>query len=322
MCAAPDRGLDLGPPDLARLLDRFDLGDGATIAPAADRGQQGSVWKLTSSRGAFAVKTMFETWTEDEVAEPAEFQQLVHAAGVAVPGVVRTVDGGVLADVDGRTVRVYDWVDLRAPNPLLDPSAVGAVVAAIHRVRWVESTSVHPWYTEPVGAARWTELCDAAVRERAPFADDLTAMVEGMIALESLLEPAADIQTCHCDLWADNVRSTPAGEVCVIDWENAGPADPSQELCLPLYDFGSDATRARALYGAYREDGGPARIERPGQFSMLIAQLGHINERAISRWLRDGATIEQRAHDAALFGEFVSRPLTLALIDEILGAIA
>ncbi|MCU1397943.1 MAG: aminoglycoside phosphotransferase [Acidimicrobiales bacterium] len=309
-------------PDLATVLDRFDLGDDATLADVPDRGQRGLVWKLTSSRGAFAVKSMFETWAEADVAEPAAYQQLVHATGVALPGIVRTVDGRVLAEIDGRTVRVYDWVDIQAPDPLLDTAAVGAVVAAIHRVRTVANTAVHPWYREPVGAGRWTELRDAAVREHAPFAEDLAAMVEGMIALESLLEPPADIQTCHCDLWADNVRSTSGGGVCVIDWEDAGPADPSQELCLVLYEFGGDAPRSRALYDAYRDAGGTARVERPGHFSMLIAQLGHINERAISGWLREGATTEQRAHDADLFGEFVSRPLTLALIEEILDAIA
>jgi thiamine kinase-like enzyme len=39
-----------------------------------------------------------------------------------------------------------------------------------------------------------------------------------------------DLQVCHCDLWADNVVGTPTGGVCVIDRENCGPADPSQEL--------------------------------------------------------------------------------------------
>lgn len=156
-----------------------------------------------------------------------------------VPDIVRSVDGRVVADIDGRSVRVFEWIDLRAPDPMLDPAAVGTVIAAIHRVHWVESTTIHPRYTEPVGAQRWHESCSAAATQHAPFADDLDMLVGEMIALESLIERAVDVQTCHCDLWADNTRSTVTGEVCVIDWENAGPADPSQELCLLLYEFGS-----------------------------------------------------------------------------------
>ena len=45
------------------------------------------------------------------------------------------------------------------------------------------------------------------------------------------------LQTCHRDLWADNVLPTADGGVCVIDWENSGPADPSQELGCVLFEF-------------------------------------------------------------------------------------
>ena len=41
--------------------------------------------------------------------------------------------------------------------------------------------------------------------------------------------------------------------MCVIDWENSGPGDPSQELGCVLFEFGrSDPGRARALVTAYR----------------------------------------------------------------------
>ena len=56
------------------------------------------------------------------------------------------------------------------------------------------------------------------------------------------------IQTCHRDLWADNVLPTADGGVCVIDWENSGPADPSQELGCVLFEFARfDPGRVRAL---------------------------------------------------------------------------
>ena len=84
------------------------------------------------------------------------------------------------------------------------------------------------------------------------------------------------------DLWADNARGTPSGGLCVIDWENGGLADPNQELGIALFEFGlGDAARERALYDGYLDGGGLGRIEGPGDFSMLIAQLGHITEWAL-----------------------------------------
>ncbi len=53
--------------------------------------------------------------------------------------------------------------------------------------------------------------------------------------LESWMEPPQALQTCHRDLWADSVLPTGNGGVCVIDWEDSGPADPSQELGCVLF---------------------------------------------------------------------------------------
>jgi len=48
-----------------------------------------------------------------------------------------------------------------------------------------------------------------ARRQRAPFADQLAGLRDELVALESLLQPVTPKQTCHLDLWADNVRGTP-----------------------------------------------------------------------------------------------------------------
>jgi len=310
---------------VADIASSFDLGDDAVIGPSAARGEQGQVWRLTSSRGTFAVKELFGAWTEDEVRVAADYQDAVTAAGVHVPQIVRTTDGDVLLDggEDRPMIRVYAWTDLRDPDPLLDPAAVGRTVAALHRVHRTDTAPVHPWYTEPVGAARWDELRDAAMAEGAPFAADLVAARDEMVALEGLRSEPANVQLCHSDLWADNLRSTPDGVPCVIDWENTGSADPAQELGLVLYEFGgADSARVRAVYDGYIAAGGPYRVTTRGDFWMVAAQLMHINERAVELWVAPDATDDQRRHYAALFGEYVARPLTLGLIDSMLAAIA
>ena len=94
-----------------------------------------------------------------------------------------------------------------------------------------------------------------------------------------------------------------------IDWENVGLADPSQELGLVLFEFGcGEAARARALYDAYLEAGGPGRIDRPGNFSMVSARDGSTRHALASSNAMKAASTRSslRASPAAWFDEMVA----------------
>jgi Ser/Thr protein kinase RdoA (MazF antagonist) len=305
--------------DLAR---RFGLGGAARLSdgPVA-RGKQGLVWRLDTADGSWAVKVPLRQSDEDEVRPAAAFQEAAHAAGIPTPRVRRTTEGYVFTSLGGTQVRVYEWVDLRAPDAGLDPGRVGAVVAAIHRVSVTDPGPVDPWYHEPVGAGRWDHLIRQLAEAGAPFAGQLAGLRDELVALESWIKPPETLQTCHRDLWADNVLPTADGGVCVIDWENSGPADPNQELGCVLFEFTrADPGRARALTQAYREAGGPAAVNRRRHFSMLIAQLGHITETAASDWLTPNPRSPERADSAAWVGEVLQEPHTRELLDTILAA--
>ena len=304
------------------LADRFLLGGSARLSdgPVA-RGKQGVVWRLETSDGRWAVKEPLRRSSEDEVRRATEFQESAHATGVPTPRVRRTSDGSVFAVVDGRQVRVYEWVDLGAPDRMLDPGLVGGVVASLHRVPGCDSGPVDRWYQEPVGADRWDELIGTLGDAGAPFAGKLAGLRDELVALECWLEPPQRVQTCHRDLWADNVLPTADGGVCVIDWENSGPADPSQELACALFEFArTDPGRARALTEAYREAGGPATVSRRGDFSMLIATLGHITEVAATDWLTPNPRSPSRADSEAWISEVLDEPHTRAWLDSLLAA--
>jgi hypothetical protein len=76
------------------------------------------------------------------------------------------------------------------------------------------------------------------------------------------------------------------------------------------------------LYTAYVDGGGPGRVDRPGNFSTVIAQLGHIGENACEAWL-SADTPHERERNVVRVHEFATdRPLTRSVIDEILDAIA
>ncbi|MGH3452787.1 MAG: phosphotransferase [Nocardioidaceae bacterium] len=308
----------------AEIADRFGLDGAATLSdgPVA-RGKQGAVWRLDTGDRRWAVKIPFEPEDPDEVRLSTAFHEAAHAAGVPTPQVRRTVDGSVFASVDGQKVRLYEWVDLGETDPMLDPELVGSVIAALHRVEFAaEDGPVDPWFVEPVGAESWDRLIGRLRDEGAPFAERLAALRDELVALESWIEPPATTRVCHRDLWADNVLPATAGGVCVIDWENSGPADPDQELGCVLFEFArTDQGRARAFVDAYEAAGGPAAVTRPGHFSMLIAQLGHITELAGNDWLVPNLRSPSRSDSTAWISEVLDEPHTPDVLDALLRAV-
>ncbi len=307
------------------LLDAFALGTGGRLSegPVA-RGRLGAIWRLETDEGTWAVKQIEDDPTPDEmteIVEGAAFEEAAVAAGIAAPPIRRTLAGEVIAAVDDVRVRVHGWVDLEEPDLGLETGAIGGLVGRLHQVPFRGSVGTDPWYTEPVSEDRWVTIVHSLSERRAPFADELGALVPELGALARLAtsEPG-DLRTCHRDLWADNVRRTPGGGLCVFDFDNAGLADPSGELAAVLVEYaGTDGERGAAIQDAYAAAGGPGRVRSPADFTMPIAQLGHIVEEACRRWLA-ATSDEDRADNEAWAREFLDRPLTMAQIEALLSA--
>jgi hypothetical protein len=311
-----------GPDNAGEVARLFGLGAGARLTGIVERGEQGEIRQLATDRGIWAVKLAFGA-PEETDGEDAAFQEAARRAGVPAPAVIRTGEGGVFADIAGAHVRVYGWVDVLPPDRTLDPGRVGRLVADMHRVAFTGRRPADPWYTDAVGGPAWDGLIADLVAAAAPFAADLAVVRDDLVAAEALIEPARDLCTCHRDLWADNLRGTGDGGLCVIDWENCGLADPGQELAGVIFEFWlGEPGRARELHREYRRAGGPGRVEGRGAFSMTIAQLGHITEIACRIWLHPATSQEERRRQEARVGEYTGDPLTLRVIDEILGAVA
>jgi phosphotransferase family enzyme len=305
----------------AAVARAFGLGDGARFTGRLERGEQGQVEELATARGAFAVKTSFGRPELD--GEDAGFQAAARAAGVPAPAVIRSVGGAWHAEVGGLPVRVYEWVDLLPPSTEIDPAEAGRTVAAIHRTPFAGSRPEDPWYTDPVGAPAWDRLIDDLAATAAPFGRGVAALRDELVAMEGLLERSPRLRTCHRDLWVDNLRRTAAGALSVIDWENCGLADPGQEVAGVAFELGiGDPRRGGEVYRAYRRAGGPGTVRARADFSMTIAQLGHILEAACRIWLDPGTTPEERRRQEGRVAEFVGAPLTVAVIDELLAAVA
>ncbi|HEY7042527.1 MAG TPA: phosphotransferase [Nocardioidaceae bacterium] len=303
----------------------FALGGVRRPLVLAATGEMGRIFRLETDRGIFAVKELVERRTEEEVWQDVEFQERAGAVATTylVARNVRTVDGRVLAEISGRQVRVQSWLDMAAPDPMLDPGLIGRMLAELHAAGEPRTDPVHPWYTTAVGAVRWSEYADRLTAARAPVASRVAAMVPRLVELEELLIAPTDLRTCHRDLWADNVRAMPDGTVCVFDWDNCGPADPDQELAMLAFEFGMDSRdRIRTLHDAYVAAGGPGRVTQPGDLTMVIAQFGHFVESAVQQFLDDEATPDDEEWALARLDELEERPLTIEAVQQIVDACA
>jgi hypothetical protein len=107
----------------------------------------------------------------------------------------------------------------------------------------------------------------------------------------------------------------------VIDFDNAGPGDPSREIAMVIFEFGrGDAVRQRTLYDAYLAAGGPGRVRDRADLGLAVAQLHHIGHRHLTMWVtaRDP---KARARSLPGIGEFLGRPLLLPDVDALMEAL-
>jgi Ser/Thr protein kinase RdoA (MazF antagonist) len=285
----------------------------------AARGEQGRVRRLDTARGSFAFKESFVDVDLDDAEATARFQALCHEAGAPCPRPVVGVDGRYVALVDGEPVRVQTWADILDPDPMLEPALVGDALGRLHRAVVPATSTPHEWGTDPVGGAEWHALVKATRGAGAPFAERLAALVPALLAVEEVLTPMAGVQWCHLDLWSDNLRGTPEGGVCVIDFDNAGPGDPTRELAMVLVEFArTERSRLESLVAAYDAAGGVGRVTRAEDFGLTIAQLHHIGRHQVLGWLH-ARDAESRARAHAGVAEFVDDPFLLADVERLAG---
>jgi hypothetical protein len=303
------------------VADAFGLGRADSLSEPVARGELGEIRRLVAGDRDWAVKQELEDLDVAEAEASGLFHLACWEAGIPTPEPRRTTGGGFVARVRGQHLRAYAWVDLDDPDPTLDPVAVGALLAGLHAVPSPAVGPVHEWFEAPIGGREWRAVLKASRAAGAPYAERLAALLPALLEVESILTPMAAVQTCHLDLWSDNLRRTVDGAPCVIDYDNAGPADPSRELAMVVFEFGrGDEGRQRALYDAYRAAGGPGRISGRPDFAMTVAQLLHIGHRHLRMWLaaRDP---EARSRSRAGVEEFLGEPFLLNDVDRILDAV-
>jgi Ser/Thr protein kinase RdoA (MazF antagonist) len=312
------------PPDAAQAAARFGLGEPSGPAIPAARGELGRIWRLPTARGVWALKEVFEpgpSAAADAVRDVA-FQERALAAGIPMPRPIVAPDGAALAEVgpddDRRAVRIYTWADLQGRDVTAPVAEVAAILGRLHAIAPPDDRPVHAWFREPPDPADLEALLDRTRAAGAPWAATLAGLVPIVLETTAAVgRPAAeppDRVTCHLDYNAENVLVDAAGRVCVVDWENSGPAEPEWELASAVAQFARTPDLVAPFLRAYAGAGGPARLRDRRSFALteivdanLVATYGR---RAL-----DGADPEDRARAAYWIGDIAANAFTLERVD-------
>jgi Ser/Thr protein kinase RdoA (MazF antagonist) len=258
-------------------------------------------WRLSTSRGRFAVKALSQDQHAhgvEALAGPVRLELAALAAGVPLPRPCLAVGTGAgVAEVAGWgprpvLVRVHEWVEgttATAPPPTGLAVELGAALAAIHRIGFPcgEDTQVDPWYRAAHRAAHWRGLAERAERAGRGWAGRLRAAVPLLVEVEALAAARAaetvPLLVTHADLVPGNVLVSVQGRPWIVDWDDAGPWNAAEEVAAAVVSWSSgargepDEPVALALVEGYRQAGGSFQEHSP---TVLAGSLS-----AVANWL-------------------------------------
>jgi Ser/Thr protein kinase RdoA (MazF antagonist) len=306
-------------------------GPQATIS-AVSRGAMGQIWRLEAGTERYAVKELFWESGEEQVRREAALTAQLAAAGIRLPRSLPGRDGRFLvrlpADLGGRWLRLYQWID-GVPVDLADAGtarSVGDLLGRLHAHAAAPEGEIDPWYETVPDPAAWGELADAARAQGAQWGPVLASRAALLLDLAELVTPAAlDRQiTCHRDLHPDNVLADGSGELILLDWDDVGPACPDRELAKLLaewyaYDGAADRAAVRRALAAYRAAGGPGRLRDERSFGMLIACRLNFLQAQASVALDPGAAAEHRQYACGEISDTLQHLPTFTMMAELIG---
>ena len=303
-------------------------------------------WRLSTSRGRFAVKVVDQDLSPSSAAAlegPVRLELAAFAAGVPMPRPCLATTGGGVAEVAGLgprplPVRVHEWVEgttPTAPAPVGLAADLGVALARMHGlgVGGEEGARVDPWYRAAHGAEHWQVLAGQAKRAKCEWAGHLRAALPLLAEVEALVaartaEPVPLLVT-HSDLVPGNVVVSHQGRAWIVDWDDAGPWNAAEEVAAAVVSWSSgvagepDERAALGLVEGYRAGGGGPVGSSPTVLAGSLSAVANWLELNLRRSLDQAADrpFRQRA-EAAAAGALDQLSRRLARLDrwtELLG---
>ena len=269
------RDVSASAPDPVAVLAAFGEAGEVTAYAEVPGAWSNRVWRLTTTRGDYALKEIRNAWGEPRwrewLAEGWLLELAARDAGVAVPEPVAALASGhCLAHVavgDGShevPVRLHRWVESApVPREPVGPDLaewVGRTLATVHRLAL--RPTAPGLYAGRVGlttADVWPELVARSYEAGAPWAADLEAAQDVARRASALLDPwdPADEVLCHGDVDQKNLLLAADGPL-LCDWDVVLPRLPAHDLAEAAMSMASwrSPEVAAAVRAGYREAGG------------------------------------------------------------------
>lgn len=187
------------------------------------------------------------------------YREIAPVIGVRVPACYRAeaTDEGTVLELE----------DLSAWQSGADPLAAARVLAGMHR-RWADQAHLRwPWL-RPVGAAMdlveqlfakvWPEL--AARRDLTPAVRMMGERLLGRVTQsERMIRGAGPLTLVHGDASMLNMRTSPEGQVALLDWEDVSAAPGVLDLAWLLVSS-VEAAQWDHVIAAYGPASGLAQV--------------------------------------------------------------
>jgi hypothetical protein len=162
------------------------------------------------------------------------YQEIAPVIGMRVPACYRAeaTDDGTLLELE----------DLSSWRPGADPATAAGVLGWLHE-RWPsEALSRWPWLRRPGEAVdlvaelydRTWKLIVGRDELGSPVRDLGERLVGRVAAAESAASAAGPLVLTHGDASAQNMRTSPAAEIVLLDWEDVGIAPGVTDLAWLL----------------------------------------------------------------------------------------
>tara|TARA_R110000823_G_scaffold47903_19_gene122010 strand:+ start:4118 stop:5158 length:1041 start_codon:yes stop_codon:yes gene_type:complete len=235
---------------LNQLCELFDLGRPNGQLSMVSGGFHHRMWRLDQPGASYAIKQFAD---DVDIADVATRERLNATevvarefAGRGIPALASLSHGGQhLQVMDGEAYLVFPWTDCKArgkndiePHHLV---RVSGILAAMHRAD-IQVAGLQPPPAWPHTADSVTELLQLARERNVPEAgyllehrEYLLDVVQRQAAAQAVL--SRHVVVSHGDLDHKNVLWSDAGEPLLIDWESAGPINPTHEMLMEALDW-------------------------------------------------------------------------------------
>lgn len=234
-----------------------------------ERGYGNENWRLRAGDRDYLIKIAPADADLGKVTASTTAHRLAVQHGVAAPALVAFEPS--CAQLDGRTVRVVEYLDAGYPPEVLTADTVvpfftafGSAVARLHSVRFSGFSSR---VTGGATFADWSAYVDHRVpqiRERALSTDLYPAAIwNQMLAsaqeLAAEVSPVVSATLVHRDLYLDNVLAHPDGRfAAIIDFDGAEVWDPVVDFVKPRWQIFDDYPgSAQSYLRGYTDVAGP-----------------------------------------------------------------